>query len=753
MIRRANWCIFPVGGNAVSAFLSWRLQATNACDVTLVWKSGYETVAQYGISIKSQLLGNERFKPYAVVRTPEEAAQTSKIPYDYVVLCVKALPDVYDLASIIESVVTPQHTCILLNTTSSIGIEEYLEERYPTNVVLSLVCGADLSQVGAAEFEHKGQSTDMWVGWANKNNNIPEAIQKDMAEALAMTLSTAQVSCLVSLNIRQQQLEKMIGPIAFHPTSVLFNNPNLSQLYEMPGVSAMVNGIIDELLNLAKSYGCELDDGFREKTIANMRASQDAVTSVMYQDFLARRPMEVETFLGSPIRLAKEAGISLPRVEVLYALLHDRNQRNLKGELPPSPTYQGGAPPRSSSMSTAGARPPMNGMKAVRGSRAPSMVGQRRGPPPNGYPPRMNGMNGHPQNGGPYSRRDSVEGDLEEFSHVMLYENVPDGQFQDGSSGSFGEPSAGTPSSGELALRERELQLRHREMELREREAGMQMRRGPPPRGPPPRQRPPPGGAMYDDEDEDDFFDAMGGGPPNNDNFDMLSITSRRHRKMPSGGGGMYNQPNASRSSKNIFSRKNRSSTRLMQDIPSPHDSLRNNPLLGYSSNRYGTVDRTTLEAESRAGSMTNGRMNDLAMQQGPYPGMPGPSMRRASHSPGNPLSPNGMGHSPPNGYSNGTPRNGPMPGQRPSPPGGVRQPIPRHPPGHGNAVAPQQVEQHAGVSTLYPPKPTVRNLTGSVGASAKTGKSALTESSTETSANSSASSLQNRPRQQIIPA
>lgn len=41
-----------VGGNAVSAFLSWRLQATNACDVTLVWKSGFDAVAQYGISFK-----------------------------------------------------------------------------------------------------------------------------------------------------------------------------------------------------------------------------------------------------------------------------------------------------------------------------------------------------------------------------------------------------------------------------------------------------------------------------------------------------------------------------------------------------------------------------------------------------------------------------------------------------------------------------------------------------------------------------
>jgi len=44
--------VATVGGNAVSAFLSWRLSATNACDVTLVWKSGFDAVAQYGISFK-----------------------------------------------------------------------------------------------------------------------------------------------------------------------------------------------------------------------------------------------------------------------------------------------------------------------------------------------------------------------------------------------------------------------------------------------------------------------------------------------------------------------------------------------------------------------------------------------------------------------------------------------------------------------------------------------------------------------------
>lgn len=240
--------VCSVGGNPVSAFLSWRLQATNACDVTLVWKSGYEHVAQYGISFKyvhcppstesnnnqqirrSPIFGNERFKPRhgaslgmmrstrpnanmsinLVVRNPEDAANAREGAFDYVVLCVKALPDIYDLAAVIDAVVTPQHTCILINTTHTLGVEAAVEERFPTNVVLSLCCGADLTQLGQSEFEHKG-SSEIWVGPANKNNNIPQRIQDDMAQALAMTLSSGQVECKVSPNIRQQQYERVIG--------------------------------------------------------------------------------------------------------------------------------------------------------------------------------------------------------------------------------------------------------------------------------------------------------------------------------------------------------------------------------------------------------------------------------------------------------------------------------------------------------------------------------------------------------------
>ncbi|RAO66882.1 uncharacterized protein BHQ10_002894 [Talaromyces amestolkiae] len=751
MGKRRLMCKFcVVGGNAVSAFLSWRLQTTNSCDVTLVWKSGFESVAQYGVSFRSKTFGNERFKPRHVVRTPEEAASRENA-YDYVVLCVKALPDIYDLGSVIESVVTPQHTCILVNTTNTLGVESHLEQRFPTNVVLSLVSNVIINQTGMSDFEHEG-STEMWVGPASKNAAIPVSIQNDMASALAMTLSSGNVDCKVSSNIRQEQFDRMIGPIAFHPTSVLFNTPNHSQLLEKVGVRQLVNDAIDELLKLASTQGCSFDSGYREKVIAKMTAPTETQTT-MYQDFLARRPMEVETYLGSPIRLAMESNVSLPRLETIYAMLHHLNIVNQTKPESPPPGITTQPPPRTASVPPV-QKPMVNGMRA---SRTSSNMGmpmpppqQRRGPPPSGPMLRTPSSQAGPSR---MPRDASFEDNgLEEFSHLVVYDDIqPDGL----PNGNMDMPNGG--ANGNIALRERELALRQRELQLRERE--MNMRRGPGPRGGP--RAPPPPRSVFDEEDEDDYFDPQDFRPPPGidlDNIDMMSVTSRRTRKAPSAGqlrrnpemnGPPQSRPSSSFRFFNGPGGRKSTSSRLINDIPMTHSSLMDDPLMAYSSNRYGAVDRKELHIDSRANSLSNAsRMGDFGPggMPGPYP--PG---RRTSGSPAS-FGPNGRGMPMPrpgtgeHQNSWGPPPNGMMPPHgRPSPPNmpaNMRAPVPRYPP--GNNTGAQQVEQHLGVSNSYPPKiPNARSLTGSASASAESGDSGASANiDSENSAHSSQISL-----------
>jgi Ketopantoate reductase PanE/ApbA len=132
-------------------------------------------------------------------------------PYDYVLVCVKVIPELYGLADVITDVITPSHTCILLNTTTTIGVESSLAQRFPKNLIISLVNDAELNQTGGFEFEHLGDGVKAWIGTALRNETIPDDTQQDMAESLALTLEAGSVECQISHNILQQQWERMMG--------------------------------------------------------------------------------------------------------------------------------------------------------------------------------------------------------------------------------------------------------------------------------------------------------------------------------------------------------------------------------------------------------------------------------------------------------------------------------------------------------------------------------------------------------------
>lgn len=458
---------------------------------------------------------------------------------------------------------------------------------------------------------------------------------------------------------------------------------------------------------------------------------------------MAKRPMEVETYLGSPIRMSKEVGITLKRIETLYAILHHKNIENMNNPGPPaSPAIQN-PPPRSSSVAGPGPRPMggMNGMNGIGGRpprgqsfNGPPGMMRRGGPAPNGYGGRMAGGPGNASQYG--SRRPSMDGnnDLQEFSHLMLYDQAPEGGVTDGPNGVYGEPAIGS-STSDLALREREIAIRERELAL-ERQRMQMMRKGG-------RRAAPSRAGMYDDDDDEDgdYFDPMAPGPTNpavmDENFDMLSITSRRNRKISANPPTGRFPGQSSRGGRPFYNRKNRTSTSLMNDMPGLADNIMDNALMGYSSNRYGAVDRQNLGQESRQNSLTQQRLNELA-RGGSYGGYP-PLQRRSSQPPMNPMSPGPMSapirRSPPNGQGFGPPSM-PLPnGRRPSPPGKMQRPPAGNEP---YAMAAQAVSN----PNLLKQSPQVRSLTGSASASLGDTSGASAHLDSEPSATSSQSSL-----------
>ena len=478
----------------------------------------------------------------------------------------------------------------------------------------------------------------------------------------------------------------------------------------------------------------------------------------MYQDFTARRPMEVETYLGAPLQMANNAGIHAPRIQTLYALLHHVNSV-AKDRPPPvspalgQPAARLGSGPPSQRPMNGSMNAPMNGQLNGsmnghgRGMRGPPN-GMPIGPPGRRGPPPVNGfrvpMNGYPPRGpSQLQRRPSFEEpNLDEFSHVVLYDDIPEGDV----AAAYGDGVNGTAAPSDLALRERELMLRQRELQLREQEVAM--RRGSGGRRFSKNRRP----DFDDDEDEDDYFDPTDprGPPPpqiDPDNFDMMSVTSRRHNKRTTSQGqmrkNMFEGGNAMRPG--AYGRpqmgRNRTSAQIITDMPELGTNILDNPMMGFSSDRYANVDRKQIRDESRTNSLTASRLQEMGHTGGPYPAPPN---RRTSQSPGNPFSPGGRGMGRPSPPNDGYPQPRPPRNGRPSPPG-VQAPVARYPPGQGNSVHPQQVEQQVGVSKPFPPPKGPKSLTGSASASAGSGDSGSAHLESDPSAHSSTSSFIHR--------
>lgn len=156
-----------VGTGAVGAIYSWRL--SKSCNVTAVCRSNYEAVKEKGFDIESAKFGKEMFKPHGgkFCESRNEQAQLAHFylqnltrlsfivactvsecvtsePFDYILVTLKALPEVYDVAEIIAPAVTENTTIVLIQ--NGLGVEEPITARFPDNPIVSIVAYIGTSQ-------------------------------------------------------------------------------------------------------------------------------------------------------------------------------------------------------------------------------------------------------------------------------------------------------------------------------------------------------------------------------------------------------------------------------------------------------------------------------------------------------------------------------------------------------------------------------------------------------------------------------
>ena len=371
--------------------------------------------------------------------------------------------------------------------------------------------------------------------------------------------------------------------------------PNHSALIANPLVYQLIRDLLQELVNVGQAYNCNFEESFLDDVLEQYGAERGETPSMMYQDFQARRPMEVEIYLGSPIHMAKESRIPTPRLEVIYTFMHHLNQINQKMPTPNpvpleanSPTLFGShqASPRANSPAAQpeNEKAPINTVNNYQPPPLPPVQTPNLqvsipetgrpilNPPRQASGPRsmsqlrslsdLNSANIPPRD--PLPRHNSLEG-LEQFADIVAFGDqlggespkrdhaypsqlqrppppssfpTPDNaapRFQQRPRISPSYQSSTPPPSSNPVTNDfamRERELALKAKELALRERELNLNAGRPRfREPFPNSRRP--GPPSPIYDEDEEYDSYVQQPPLDENFDMMSVTSRRNRKAP----------------------------------------------------------------------------------------------------------------------------------------------------------------------------------------------------------------------------
>ncbi|WP_133717236.1 ketopantoate reductase family protein [Methylocaldum gracile] len=295
--------VLVIGSGAVGSFYG-SLLAKQGAKVSMVARSDYVHVKAHGIDITSDTkLGAYHFRPQTVVRN---AAELTEKP-DYVLLCIKVVENA-DRIGLLKDAVGPDTSIVLVS--NGIDIEDEIAKAFPDNELISGLAFICVTRTAPGKIWHQAYGR-LALG------NYPQGLSKKTL-ALCRVFEQSGITCVASEDIVAARWQKCVWNAPFSPLSVL--SAGLSTNDILSTQESFVRAIMEEVCLIAKATGHPLPEDTVDKNIESTYKMPPYKTSMLL-DFEAGRPMETEAILGNAVRAGWNAGVPIPHLESVYALM------------------------------------------------------------------------------------------------------------------------------------------------------------------------------------------------------------------------------------------------------------------------------------------------------------------------------------------------------------------------------------------------------------------------------------------------
>jgi len=297
--------IFGSGG--VGGYFGGRLAQASE-DVTFIARGEHlRAIQTTGLRVDS-LDGDFLINP---ARATDSVTEVGEV--DLVILGVKAW-QVPEAARAIKPIVASETTVLPLQNGVD-AVSELIAELGTTPVVGGL-CKIVSFVVEPGHIRHAGFAPSVVIGELdNRRSKRIVAIEETFNRAGLNTKIAGDIQVALWMKFLFIASFSGVGAIANAPAGMLRSDPELR---------AQMLRAMSEIHELALARNVILPSDAIETVMASVDALPADATSSMQRDIAAARPSELESQNGAVVRMAREAGITVPTHESIYEALKPR---------------------------------------------------------------------------------------------------------------------------------------------------------------------------------------------------------------------------------------------------------------------------------------------------------------------------------------------------------------------------------------------------------------------------------------------
>lgn len=302
-----------LGTGALGGFYGACLQRTGL-EVHFLLKSDYEHVSQQGLRIES--VAGDFTLPHV-----HAYADIQQMPAcDVVVVALKTTHN-HLLPQLLPSVLKEDGVVLVLQ--NGLGVEAQVAEIVGAERVIGGLCFLCSNKVQPGHIRHLAYGQIKLAAYASGYQSV--GITERMRQ-IASDFEQAGISMQLAEDLLLARWQKLVWNIPYNGLSVVLN-ANTDELMGNHDTRALVEQLMREVVVGAAACDRIIPDSFVQQMLdytVNMTPYQTS----MKIDYDSKRPMEVETMFGNPLRATHQQGVRLPQIEMLYQQLKFLDSRN-----------------------------------------------------------------------------------------------------------------------------------------------------------------------------------------------------------------------------------------------------------------------------------------------------------------------------------------------------------------------------------------------------------------------------------------